>query len=206
MTDSLNPSSTSQKASLLRSIGEKLFGARWQFELSGALSVNERSLRRWLGGQDEIPPGVWRDLAIVVESRWINIRELGYQIQDLNRVGVYNFESFDTRQGDYVRNTASKRTAEDIERYGGRIVPGTQQLVDHRALDDQRRYLPPADGAQWSVGDVASTTEGYGFNVLDKFRAPVAAFSYPDKELAERSRDLVAAALGDAVLVLGHSR
>jgi hypothetical protein len=205
MIDSLNPSSTSQKANLFRSIGEKLFGERWQSELSPALSVNERSLRRWLAGQDEIPPGVWSDLALIVDSHWVNIRELGYQIQDLNRIAVYNFEIFDTRQGGYLRNTSSKRTAEDIERYGGRIIPGTQQFVDRRALDDQGRYFPPADGAQWSVGDVASTTEGYGFNVLDKFRAPIAAFGYPDKELAERSHDLVAAALGDAVLVRGHS-
>jgi hypothetical protein len=196
----------SHEATLLRSIGEKLFGQHWQSELSGAVSVNERSLRRWLSGQDEIPPGVWSELAMIVDSRWINMRELGYQIQDLSRIAVYSFEIFDTAKGDYVRNTSSKRTAADIERFGGRIIPGTQQLVDVRTLDDKGRYIPPSDGAQWSVGDVASTTEGHGFNILDKFRAPIAAFGYPDRELAERSHDLVAAALGDAVLVLGHSR
>jgi hypothetical protein len=206
MTNVLKQSPQSHETALLRSIGEKLFGEHWQSDLSGALSVNERSLRRWLSDQDQIPSGVWSDLLRLVETRWIDIRELEYQIRDLSRVAVYSFEVFDSAKGDYVRNTRSKRTAEDIAQYGGRIIPGTQQFVDRRALDEQARYIPPQDSAEWSVGDVASTTEGYGFNILNKFRAPIASFSYPDRELAERSRDLVAAALGDAVLVLGHSR
>jgi hypothetical protein len=48
----------------------------------------------------------------------------------------------------------------------------------------------PADGAEWSVGNVQSTTEGYGFNILNKFRAPVASFSYSDMALAQASHDL----------------
>jgi hypothetical protein len=198
----------SHEAVLLRSIGEKLFGSQWQSELSGNLSVNERSLRRWLSGQDEIPSGVWGDLRRIIETRWINFRELEYQIRDLSRVAVYSFDIFDSTKGQFVRNsTRSKRTAADIEQHGDwKIIPGTQQLVDRRSLDEHGRYIPPSDGAEWSVGDVAATTEGYGFNILDRFRAPVAAFSYPDRELAERSHDLVAAALGDAVSVLGHSR
>jgi hypothetical protein len=196
----------SHEATLLRSIGEKLFGQHWQSELSGALGVNERSLRRWLADQDEIPSGVWTDLRRIIESRWVNFRELEYQVRDLSRVAVYSFEVLDNAKEMYVRNTTSKRTAADIERFGGKIIPGTQQLVDRRALDEQSRYLPPTNGAAWSVGDVASTTEGYGFNILDKFRAPIAAFEYPDRELAERSHDLIAVALGDAVSILGHSR
>jgi hypothetical protein len=206
MKNALNQPPQSHKASLLRTVGEKLFGEHWQTNLSNALSVNERSLRRWLADQDEIPPGVWSDLLRIIETRWINIRELEYQVRDLNRIAVYRFEIFDSAKGQFVRNTTSKRTAEDIKRYGGNIIPGTQQLIDRRALDDQARYIPPSDGAEWSVGDVAPTTEGYGFNILDKFRAPIAAFGYPDRELAERSHDLIAAALGDVILVLGHSR
>jgi hypothetical protein len=205
MTNVLKPQPQSHEAALLRTTGEKLFGEHWQSDLSGALGVNERSLRRWLSGQDEIPEGVWADLLRLIETRWIDIRELEYQVRDLSRVAVYSFEVFDSAKGEYVRNTTSKRTAADIERYGGRIILGTQQLVDRRALDEHARYIPPQDSAEWSVGDVAPTTEGYGFNILNKFRAPIASFSYPDRELAERSRDLVAAALGDAVLVLGRS-
>lgn len=63
----------------------------------------------------------------------------------------------------------------------------------------------PPDGQAWSVGTVAATTDGYGFNLLNKFSAPIAAFNYPDRELAERSRDPIAAAIGDAVPILGHS-
>jgi hypothetical protein len=197
----------SHEAVLLRSIGEKLFGQQWQSELSGVLSVNERSLRRWLSDQDQIPPGVWADLTRIIEARWVNFRELEHQVRDLNRVAVYSFEIYDHTHGEHVRNTKSKRTAADIERQGSwKIIPGTQQLVDRRSLDEHGRYVPAPDGGEWSVGDVAPTAEGFGFNILDKFRAPIAAFGYPDRELAERSHDLIAAALGDAVLVLGHSR
>jgi hypothetical protein len=194
----------SHEAALLRSIGEKLFGSLWQSALSENLSVNERSLRRWLSGQDEIPSGVWADLRRIIESRWVDFRELEYQVRDLSSVAVYSFEAW--VNGQYVRNATSKRTAADIERFDLKIIPGTQQLVDRRALDNQGRYMPPADGEEWSVGDVAMTTEGYGFNILNKFRAPIAAFEYPDRELAERSHDLIAAALGDAVSILGHSQ
>lgn len=194
MTNVVKQSSPSQQAIVLRMIGEKLFGERWQSDLSGALNVNERTLRRW------------NDLQRIIQTRWIDFRELEYQVRDLSSVAVFSFEIYDIVKGEYVRNTTSKRTAEDIARYGGKTIPGTQQFVDRRALDEQGRFIPPSDGEAWSVGDVASTTEGYGFNIVNKFRAPVAAFSYPDRELAERSHDLIAAALGDAVLVLGHSR
>jgi len=206
MTNALNQPLQSSNASLLRNIGENLFGEHWQADLSAALAVNERSLRRWLSGQDDIPPGVWSDLLRILETRWIDIRELEYQVRDLDRVSVYSFEVFDTTKGDYLRKATSKRTAEDIKRYGGRVIPGTQQFVDRRALDEHGRYVPPANDEAWSVGAVAWTTEGYGFNILNKFGAPIASFGYPDRELAERSRDLVAAALGDVVLVRGHSR
>jgi hypothetical protein len=190
---------------LLRHVGERLFGGQWQGQVCAIIGVSDRSLRRWLSGAEPIPSGVWSDILRVIQSQWVDLRELEYQVRDLHRVAVYSFQVYDAMKGEYAKQAASKRTADDIQRIGGKIIPGTQQIVDSRALDEQGRYMPPADGAEWSVGNVQSTTEGYGFNILNKFRAPVASFSYPDMALAQSSHDLMAAALGDATLVLGHS-
>lgn len=53
---------------LLRDIGECLYGARWQCELSRDLAVNERTVRNWLSGRRAIPddlPGKLRALVLV---------------------------------------------------------------------------------------------------------------------------------------------
>jgi hypothetical protein len=190
---------------LLRHVGERLFGGQWQGQICAIIGVSDRSLRRWLGGVEPIPSGVWSDILKVIQSQWVNLRELEYQVRDLNRVAVYSFQVFDAAKGDYAKQPASKRTADDIQRIGGKIIPGTQQIVDNRALDQHGRYMPAPDAAEWSVGNVQSTTEGYGFNILNKFRAPVASFGFPDMALATASHDLMAAALGDVTLVLGHA-
>ena len=54
---------------LLRAIGEALFGPRWQTDLAHHLDVNDRTVRRWLSGQDEPRPGVWDDLEQLFDER-----------------------------------------------------------------------------------------------------------------------------------------
>lgn len=55
---------------LLIEAAEALFGPAYKLPLAEALGVNERTLRRWLNGEAEIPPGVWRDLErLAVERR-----------------------------------------------------------------------------------------------------------------------------------------
>ena len=55
---------------LLIEAAEALFGSNYRGPLAEALGVHERSLRRWLGGEAEIPAGVWRDLErLMVERR-----------------------------------------------------------------------------------------------------------------------------------------
>ncbi|MDB5350990.1 MAG: hypothetical protein JWN86_2237 [Planctomycetota bacterium] len=44
------------KAEELRSIGEKLFGPRWQTMMARALPVNPRTVRKWLAGKRQISP------------------------------------------------------------------------------------------------------------------------------------------------------
>jgi hypothetical protein len=190
---------------LLQHVGLRLFGAHWQGQICAIIGVSERSMRRWVAGVDQIPPGVWTDILGLVRSRWGDLRELESFVRDVNRIAVYGFEVYDTASGRSVRQKKSKRTAADIEQLGGKIVPGTQQIVDQRSLDDQGRFIMPPDGAEWSVGDVQSTTEGYGFSIVNKFRAPITSFSFPSMALAKASHGLMAAALGDATLVVGHS-
>lgn len=40
----------------LRSIGERLYGPRWQSKLARALPVSPRSVRYWLSGKHQIRP------------------------------------------------------------------------------------------------------------------------------------------------------
>ena len=57
-------------ATLIRQVGEALWGERhWRAEMADALGVDDRPLRRWCAGEVEPPPGVWRDLAEIIESR-----------------------------------------------------------------------------------------------------------------------------------------
>lgn len=58
----------------LRAIGECLFGAEWQAKLCEALGrggkpLNDRTMRRWLAGDDPVPPDVAGTLALMLKIR-----------------------------------------------------------------------------------------------------------------------------------------
>ena len=59
----------------LHTIGRALYGERWQTDLSKALGVSERTVRRWVAGQ-EPPPGAWADMARVAESKAAELQRL----------------------------------------------------------------------------------------------------------------------------------
>lgn len=61
-------------AVLLRQIGEEMFGPTWQADLSHAIAVSDRSMRRWAAGTDPVPEGVWRDIHLVAEAKWVPIK------------------------------------------------------------------------------------------------------------------------------------
>lgn len=52
----------------LNSVGEALFGPRWQTPLALALKVSDRTVRYWLAGEP-IPPGVWGELGQLCDRR-----------------------------------------------------------------------------------------------------------------------------------------
>lgn len=54
---------------LLKDTGEALYGPRWQTDLSADLNVSDRTMRRWLAGADDLPPGVAMDLWRICEER-----------------------------------------------------------------------------------------------------------------------------------------
>ena len=54
---------------LLSDVGQALYGPRWQTELSRAIEVSDRTVRRWAAGVDDVPPGVYAEaLDLLVEK------------------------------------------------------------------------------------------------------------------------------------------
>ena len=47
---------------LLQDAGEALYGPRWQSDIARDLEVSDRTVRRWLSGAEDLPPGVAMDL------------------------------------------------------------------------------------------------------------------------------------------------
>lgn len=56
-------------ADLLVKTGEALFGPRWQSDLARELDVSDRTVRRWVAGADDLPPGVAMDLLRLVTDK-----------------------------------------------------------------------------------------------------------------------------------------
>lgn len=54
---------------LLRDVGEAVYGPRWQTELSRALGISDRTVRRWSSGTDDVPEGVYLDLQRIAIER-----------------------------------------------------------------------------------------------------------------------------------------
>ena len=51
---------------LLTAVGVALYGPRWQSDLARDLGVSDRTVRRWVSGEDIPRQGVWRDLLALV--------------------------------------------------------------------------------------------------------------------------------------------
>lgn len=54
---------------LLADTGRALYGERWQSEVARALDVSDRTVRRWVAGDDAPRPGVYVDLLRLVVER-----------------------------------------------------------------------------------------------------------------------------------------
>ena len=65
---------------MLRLAGEALYGERWQSELSRAVGVSDRTMRRWVSDPYEIPGGVWNDIQQLLLARGVAIEKLRNEI------------------------------------------------------------------------------------------------------------------------------
>ena len=54
---------------------------------------------------------------------------------------------------------------------------------------------------EFQLGEVQSTTEGYGFNVGNEYGAPIVSFEYPDRKAAATARGLIAKAIESVVWI-----
>jgi len=61
---------------LLHRIGRALYGKLYQVPLSNRLGVADRTVRRWLNGQFNIPAGIDAECAELLEERYRLIRDL----------------------------------------------------------------------------------------------------------------------------------
>ena len=55
--------------SLLREVGEALYGPRRQSDLARALGVSDRTMRRWIAGEFSIPDGLAAELRALLKAR-----------------------------------------------------------------------------------------------------------------------------------------
>lgn len=52
----------------LETAGRALYGSAWQTPMAEALSVADRTVRRWYAGESRIPPGIWPELRKMLVS------------------------------------------------------------------------------------------------------------------------------------------
>lgn len=60
---------------LLMRCGQALYGSHWQADLARDLEVSDRTVRRWVAG-DDVPEGVYLDLLQICSRRVSQIADL----------------------------------------------------------------------------------------------------------------------------------
>jgi hypothetical protein len=69
---------------LIRAVGEALWGSRWQTDMSDALGVGDRTVRRWAAGETEPAPGVWHELLKAIEARQAQLARVRDEIRTIH--------------------------------------------------------------------------------------------------------------------------
>lgn len=80
----VGPGRDSHAATMLREVGDRLFGKTWQSDLARALTplhpkakrVTQQMVARWAGGERTIPAWIWSAILDVVyeRNRWFSDR------------------------------------------------------------------------------------------------------------------------------------
>ena len=71
-----------RNTALLRTVGEALYGLRWQCAIARELGVNDRTVRRWVAGTETPRAQVWVDLIAIGETRQ---KQLGEALAALSK-------------------------------------------------------------------------------------------------------------------------
>lgn len=72
-----------QRLKFLTRTGEALYGARWQTRLAGDLRTTDRTMRRWVSGENEVPWGVMAELRGLLMARGVTINAI---IEDMREI------------------------------------------------------------------------------------------------------------------------
>lgn len=70
---------------LLRAVGEALYGPQWQSELARDLAVADRTMRRWVAGEFNMPEAVPGEILRLCEERGAQLAALAKR---LRRIGA----------------------------------------------------------------------------------------------------------------------
>lgn len=68
---------------LLVEAGEALYGPRWQSELARDLGVADRTVRRWVAGTSDVPPGLYVDLLRLTQERAAALDSLSQRLREV---------------------------------------------------------------------------------------------------------------------------
>jgi DNA-binding transcriptional regulator YdaS (Cro superfamily) len=66
---------------LLIACGQALYGQQWQSALARDLGVSDRTMRRWVAGEQSVPAGVALDLLRLTEERAGELGTLADQLR-----------------------------------------------------------------------------------------------------------------------------
>lgn len=65
----------------LETIGQALYGPQWQSAIARDLAVSDRTIRRWVAGTSNIPPGILGELKAVCLKRSAELAALAAKIE-----------------------------------------------------------------------------------------------------------------------------
>jgi DNA-binding transcriptional regulator YdaS (Cro superfamily) len=65
---------------LLLECGEALYGPQWQTALARDLDVSDRTVRRWVSGQRDVPAGLYVDLLRLTQERAAKLDALAQRL------------------------------------------------------------------------------------------------------------------------------
>lgn len=65
-----------QRRDILTQAGQALYGERWQTPLSHDLHTSDRTVRRWVSGQTDVPWGVMAEIRGLLLARGVEIQKL----------------------------------------------------------------------------------------------------------------------------------